>query len=243
MKLCGIYKGENLFVENPYIYANGSFCVTEILVNENITTDEIGSSFFEIDLSLFNLKYGDFVSVIIKHQKGYTPRILNAEVLTPTTCFQVKTISLNKVGLLFWSTTNEHGSLPFIIEQHRWNKWVRVGSVLGKGDAKLNKYSFSVDYHTGNNKFRIKQVGNNNKTKYSQTIKFFNPSPEVTFIPGNGGSVEEKIFFSSNTRFEIFDYYGKHVKTGYGDEIDATKLKKGTYFLNYDNKTDFFVKK
>lgn len=171
------------------------------------------------------------------------PRILNKEVLTPTSTFEIKYIKANKDGYLNWATINEHGSLPFIIEQFRWNKWIRIGSVSGKGVARLNKYNFNINFHSGKNKFRIKQIGSNNKARYSESVEYINNNPEITFIPGNGGSVTNRIFFSSETRYEIYDYYGKLVKTGISQEIDVTKLKKGKYFLNYDNKTETFVKK
>lgn len=239
----GIYKGENLYVENPYSITGVGFCVSEVLVNGNTTTDEINSSFFEIDLSVFNFKYGDFVNVIIKHRDGCSPRVLNKEVLMPESTFEVKYIVADKDGYLNWATINEHGSLPFIIEQFRWNKWVRIGSVRGKGYGRLNKYSFSVRYHSGRNKFRIKQLGSNKKPRYSKPVEFINNSPELTFIPGNGNSVTNVIFFSSNTKYEIYDYYGKLVKTGEGQEVKVEKLKKGKYFINYDNKTETFTKK
>ncbi len=239
----GIYKGENLYVENPYSISGVGFCVSEVLVNGNTTTDEINSSFFEIDLSVFSFKYGDFVNVIIKHRDGCTPRILNKEVLTPKSTFEVKYIVADKSGYLNWATINEHGSLPFIIEQFRWNKWIRIGSINGKGYGKLNKYSFSINYHSGKNKFRIKQIGSNKKPRYSKFVEYVNNIPELTFIPGNGNVVTNVIFFSGNTKFEIYDYYGKLVKTGEGQEIKVEKLKTGKYFLNYDNKTETFVKK
>jgi len=243
LRLSGIYKGENLYVENPYSISGVGFCVSEVLVNGSTTTDEINSSFFEIDLSVFNFKYGDFVNVIIKHRDGCSPRILNKEVLTPTSTFEVKYIVADKSGYLTWATINEHGSLPFVIEQYRWNKWVRIGSVKGKGISRLSKYSFNINYHSGKNKFRIKQIGSNKKPRYSSSVEFISNNPELTFIPGNGNSVTNRIFFSEETRFEIFDYYGKLIKTGYAQEVKVEKLKKGTYFLNYDNKTENFVKK
>ncbi|NPA45127.1 MAG: T9SS type A sorting domain-containing protein, partial [Chlorobi bacterium] len=83
----------------------------------------------------------------------------------------------------------------------------------------------------------------NKKPRYSKPVEYYNDIPEITFIPGNGNSTTNRIFFSEETRFEIYDYYGKLVKTGYGQEINVEKLKKGTYFLNYDNKTENFIKK
>ncbi len=243
IKLSGIYKGENLYVENPYSSSGVGFCVSEILVNGYTTTDEIHSSFFEIDLSIYNFKYGDLISIVIIHRDGCVPRVLNKEVLTPASTFEMQIIIADKSGFLKWATLKEHGSLPFVIEQYRWNKWIRVGSIKGKGTEKLNRYNFSIDFHSGNNKFRVKQTGSNKKTRYSKAVEYINNIPEITFIPGNGGKVVEKIFFSASTRFEIYDYYGKIIKKGDSDQIDVSSLKSGSYFLNYDNKTATFIKK
>ncbi len=239
----GIYRGENLFVENPYSSTGVGFCVSEVLVNGRTTTDEINSSFFEIDLSIYNFRFGALLKIIIRHKKGCKPRVLNPEVLTPESTFEITNINIDKDGFINWTTVKEHGSLPFIIEQYRWNKWIQVGSVKGKGTSKQNRYRYSVDFNSGLNKFRVKQIGYNKKTHYSKTVEFVNNVPEITFIPGNGGKTYSNIYFSDMTRYEIFDYYGKLVKTGTANDIEIKDLKPGTYFLNYDNKTETFIKK
>jgi len=241
--LDGIYRGENLYVENPYGSTGVGFCVSEVLVNGNTTTDEINSSFFEIDLSIYNFRYGAILKVVIKHKDACVPRVLNPEVLTPESTFIIKTISIDKEGFLNWKTLKEHGRLSFVIEQYKWNKWIRVGSVKGKGTANLNQYRYGIEFHSGVNKFRVKQIGSKKKSRYSQSVEYINNVPEVTFIPGNGGETSQKIYFSTYTRFEVYDYYGKLVKTDADTEIDVSKLKPGTYFLNYDNKTESFTKK
>ncbi len=243
IELEGIYKGENIYVENPYSPSGVGFCVSEVSVNDFTTTDEINSSFFEIDLSLYDFKFGDLIKIIIKHKDGCTPRVLNSEVIVPESTFKIKSISLDAEGFLKWTSYDEHGSLPFVIEQYRWNKWVRVGSVKGKGTKKYNNYRYKVDYHSGRNKFRVKQIGSNKKPNFSKSVEFINNDLEVTFIPGNMGKVTDKIFFSAPSRYEIYDYYGKRVKTGTAHDIDVSKLNNGTYFLNYDNKTEIFIKK
>jgi len=243
IRLSGIYKGENLYVENPYSISGVGFCVYEVTVNGNITTDEINSSFFEIDLGVFDFKYGDFVNIKIKYKEGCTPRVLNKEVIMPKSTFELIDITINKTGYITWETINEHGSLPFIIEQYRWNKWIRIGSVKGKGSKSKNTYSFNISYHSGKNKFRVKQVGSDKKNRYSKSIEYLNNISELSFIPGNGGNVSNVIFFSDETQYEIYDYYGKLIKTGNSQEIKVSNLKKGIYFLNYDNKTETFTKK
>ncbi len=241
--LDGIYKGENLYVENPYTTAGVGFCVSEVLVNGNTTTDEINSSFFEIDLSIYNFRYGAILKIVIKHKDGCIPRVLNPEVLTPESTFIIKSITIDKDGFLNWTSQKEHGRLPFIVEQFKWNKWIRIGSVKGKGTSGLNQYRYGINFNSGVNKFRIKQIGSNKKARYSPSAEYFNNVPEITFIPGNGGKTSQKLFFSGFTHFEIYDYYGKLIKTGADTEVDVSRLKAGTYFLNYDNKSEMFIKK
>jgi hypothetical protein len=238
----GIYKGENLYIENPSPESGVGFCVSEVIVNDFTSTDEINSSFFEVDLGVYDFKFGDPVKIIIRYKKGCEPRVLNSEVLTPFSTYVLKSMSIDESGMLKWSTVNESGSLPFIIEQFRWNKWVRVGSVQGKGIPALNTYYFKLDFHSGLNKFRIKQVGADSKAKYTSNIEFESSQPEINFIPGNGGKTSDMIFFSDATRYEIYDYYGNLMKSGTGNDIDVRKFKPGSYFLNYDNKTETFIK-
>jgi hypothetical protein len=57
-------------------------------------------------------------------------------------------------------------------------------------------------------------------------------------------NLDKLIEFSDDTRYEIFDMYGNVVLKGFGNEVDVQNLKKGTYYINYDNKTgDKFTKK
>lgn len=241
--LQGIYKGENIYVENPYASSGVGYCVYEVSVNGFTTTDEINSSFFEIDLSVYGLKFGDQLKIIIKHKDDCKPKVLNSEVLVPLSTCIINSITIDKSRTLKWSTTKEHGSLPFVVEQYRWNKWIRIGSINGKGTNTLNHYSYKVEFHSGLNKFRIKQTGASKKARYSKTVQIKSNISENNFIPGNGNKADDQILFSFKTRFEIYDYYGKLVKSGTGHDIDIKKLKAGTYFLNYDNKTETFIKK
>ncbi len=43
-------------------------------------------------------------------------------------------------AILEWSTTKETGILDYDVEQYKWNNWVSVGQVRGKGGESLNKY-------------------------------------------------------------------------------------------------------
>ena len=149
LKLKGIYQGENLYVMNPFSASGAGFCIKEISVNGKISTDEISSSAFEIDLSQYHLKQGSPIEIIIKHKEGCTPKVLNPDVIQIKSTFRISKIEVGRDKVLRWTTTNETGSLNFIVEQYRWNKWVKIGEVKGKGNPSQNKYSFKITPHSG----------------------------------------------------------------------------------------------
>jgi P pilus assembly chaperone PapD len=126
----GNYQGKNLFVQNPYSEAGVGFCIYQVTVNDKVATDEINSSAFEVDLTNFNLKMGDKVVIKIMHKDGCTPKVLNPEVLKPKSTFDIVKQSVASDGTYTWTTVNESGQLPFVVQQKRWNKWVRVGEVM-----------------------------------------------------------------------------------------------------------------
>lgn len=66
----GHYQQRNIYVINTVASEGAGFCVYEVTVNGQISTDEINSQAFEVDLSIYGFKLGDAVSVIIKHKDG-----------------------------------------------------------------------------------------------------------------------------------------------------------------------------
>ena len=240
--LDGHYQGKNLYVQNPFAGSGVGFCTFEVTINGDVTTDEINSSAFEIDFSNYKLKVGDPITVKIKHKDDCKPRVLNPEVLKPKSTFETSSITMDKEGKVTWKTKNESGKLTFVVEQYRWNKWVKVGEVEGNGTPSESSYSFKVTLHSGENKVRVKQVDYSGKPRYSPAASTMSTSTEISFLP-ESKKVKEAISFTGETLFEVYDQYGNIVKKGYGAKLDATTLKKGTYYLSYDNKTETFTKK
>lgn len=237
--LNGIFQGKNLYIMNPFASSGVGFCVFEVNVNGKVTTDEINSSAFEVDLSQFQFKLGDKVKIIIKHKDNCQPKVLNPEVLKPKSTYKISSISVGADNYLKWSTTNEAGSLPFIVEQYRWNKWIKVGTIEGKGTPNSNSYKIKVSPHNGNNKFRVKQIDYSKKPHYSEEVLFRSRTAPVTYKVDKGA----KIIFSAETMYEIYDYYGNIVKKGVSSTVDISALKKGSYFLQYDKEITEFKKK
>ncbi len=237
----GNYQGKNLYVQNPFAGTGVGFCVQKVEVNGQVTTDEINSSAFEIDFNNYQFKIGDKISVKITHKDDCKPKVLNPEVLKPKSTYEVVTMKLDGDGTLKWNTKGETGKLPFIIEQYRWNKWVRVGEVEGKGISDVSDYVFKITtLHSGENQIRIKQIDYTSQPRYSKLVKFLSTSAEVTYSPQR---VSKEITFSAETLYEIYDQFGNIVKKGFGNLVDCGNLTKGVYYLNYDNKTIEFIKK
>jgi hypothetical protein len=232
----GKYQNRNVFVQN-FIGNNGvGFCAQEVKVNGNITTDETNSSAFEIDLASQKLKFGDPVIIEIIHKDGCMPKVLNADDLKPKPSFEMQVMNINEDGLLKWSTKNESGSLPFIIETFKWNKWIPVGEVNGKGTPQLNEYAFKLDLHSGENKFRIKQKGTAGTTRFSKDITVTSKVSKPSFAISKNKSID----FTSETAYEVYDAYGLVVKKGFGKNISTENLKKGQYYICYDNQVAEF---
>jgi|TARA_R110002050_G_scaffold178948_1_gene312190 hypothetical protein len=233
----GHYQGKNLFVKNSFGGSGVGFCVFEVTVNGELSTDEINSSAFEIDFNNFKLKLGDPIIVNIKHKDDCDVQVLNPDVLKPKSTFNTSQISFDKNGVLNWTTNNETGEMDYIVEQFRWNKWVKVGEVKGKGVPGAHKYSFKVTPHSGANKARVKQVDYTGKPRYSPAAEFTSSVPEIS-LEGKTKFKDEIAFSNGETLYEIYDKYGNIVKRGFGSKANISTLEKGIYYLSYDNKTE-----
>jgi hypothetical protein len=235
----GKFLNKNLYVLNSYASGGVGFCAKEVRVNGNITTDETNSNTFEIDLKALHLQYGEKVTIEIEHGDGCLPKILNPDDLKPMPTFEVVSMDLNPSGMLKWTAMKESGSLPYVIEQYKWNKWIRVGEVEGVGTPEQHDYSFQVALHSGENKFRVKQKGLNSSTKVSKEVTVMSPVQKPSFSIAKNYS---RIDFSSETAFELYDAFGNVVKKGYGKQVKIDNLQKGEFYLCYDNSLSDFKK-
>jgi hypothetical protein len=235
----GSYQGKNLYVQNPFSGTGAGYCITEVQVNEELMTEEIQSSAFEIDFSALNMKQGDKLVIRITHKDQCKPRILNENDIKPASTFEVTSFRIDENKIRF-TTQKESGPLPFVVEQYRWNKWVRVTDVFGKGSEGTNEYEVAVVHHSGLNKYRLKQVGSSGTPRYSAPVDYTSSASAIAFTPVKAS---KDLTFTAETMYEIIDSYGNVIRTGAGRQVDVSFLSKGNYYLNYDNKTDSFVKK
>lgn len=231
----GNYMGKNIFVKNPFGGAGVGFCAFEVTINGKLSPDEVNQSAFEIDFENQDIKIGDKVIVNIKHKDDCAPEVLNPEVLKPKSTFNIQRIKVNSDGVLEWVADNENGKLDYIVEQFRWNKWVKTGEVKGEGLPGTHNYSFKIAPHSGENKFRVKQVDYTGKPRLSKPTTYTSTAPRITL---DGEKFKGTLNFTGGeTMYEIYDRFGNIVKRGYGQSADINTFEKGTYYVSFDNET------
>jgi hypothetical protein len=234
----GNYYGFNLYIDNPSV--GKGFCVTKVLVNDVETKDEIQSNSFEVDFSQLNIKIGDPITVVIKHKDGCTPAIANPKALQKSVPVTFAYAKMDKSGKLTWGITGEMPDDVFIIEQFRWNKWVKIAEVSSSDTLRKNSYAYEFAPHFGMNQFRIIRNDDNGNPVYSKLIKYTSRTTEINL---ESVKVSDKLIFSAETQYEIFDMKGNFITEGFGKEVDVTDLEKGKYWVNFDNKSLNFTHK
>ena len=236
----GKYQQKNVYVINSLAEAGVGFCVYEVTVNGEVTSDEINSHAFEVDLSIYGHKLGDSIVIKIKYKDGCEPRVLNPGALEPQPTFETIDIDVSAGGLLTWQTVNEQGKLPFVIQQFKWNKWVTVGEVMGSGTSIKNGYSFQTTPISGPNKFRIIQKSYERKMRKSPTVEYNSDRDTITFVYDKK---TKSLQFSGDTNYELYNVYGQIIKRGFGRSADLASLPKTEYYISYDSDTQKFEKK
>ncbi|MBL4625559.1 MAG: hypothetical protein JKY42_10540 [Flavobacteriales bacterium] len=237
----GEYQNRNIYIQNSISYSGVGYCTYAVLVNGQFSTDELNADAFEISLDQFQLEIGAPVLIEIRYKDdGCIPKVLNPNALLPNPTFETSNISIDNKGNLQWSTTNEKAKLTFIVEQFKWNKWVQVGQVEGNGNLEENHYQFQTTPHAGRNKYRVKQKGFIDKTKYTPSVSYTSLKPEISYLIYGKKQVIE---FTEETGFEVYDTFGNLVKKGHDKRISIGNLPKDTYYMNYGNTITEFKKK
>lgn len=232
----GTYQGKNLYVKNSFGSEGVGFCIYEVTINGKLNPDEINQSAFEIDFGFQNIKPGEPVIIKIKHKDNCEIKVLNPEVLKPKSTFETENAELDENGVFHWTTSNETSQLDYVIEQFRWNKWVKIGEVKGIGTSGIHQYEFKITPHSGENKVRAKQVDFTGEPRYTEAVTFVSDQEPIT-LPDDKFK-DQIAFVGGESLYELYDKYGTIVKRGFSDTINVSNLDKGTYYLSFDNRTE-----
>jgi len=233
----GEYQGKNIYVQNPLSQDRINFCTSEVYLNEQLINSSPKTSAYVIDLS--HLAVGDPVFIKIVHKEGCIPKIINPQVIRSKSKFQFLNVFADEISI-HWSTSGELPYGKFFIEHYKNKKWVNLRTINGKGSFDANQYSIRPEHHTGDNKYRIKYVQNDNKIFFSRVFEYFNDVEPISFF---FTMLVDKITLSRESDYTVVDSYGNQITEGKGQVIDLNNLKEGLYFLHVDNREERFVKK
>jgi len=237
----GAYNGVNLFVQNPFAECGVGFCCYGVSVNGELSTTETESSAFEIKLDKLGCVVGEQLKVVLFHKEGCKPKVL-MQMHPPRPRADFVSLDIDNQGVLKLIIGPDRRTIKlFIAEQFRWNKWIKIAELSEPDTLGGITYSFKItDMHSGENKFRVKQITYNNRPHYSKSVKVVGDYPPPVF---KYDQEKKMIEFSTVTQFEIYDDFGNLVKRGYDSNVECSKLKRGKYYLNYDIvQTKFRVK-
>ncbi len=234
LKMTGIYHGKNLFVQNSLLNdKEGLFCITNVTVNGENIPDEIRSSAFVISLDRMDIELGENITIIFTHESNCAPLIINPEVLKPLSTYELVGYKLQD-GFLAFETTREASRLMFYVEEFRWGKWVQIDEFEGIGGPENNDYRVKIYPHNGMNIYRLKQIDHLDRISYSDTLKLHLEIDEVKLLTKK--RAKDKIEFSAETLYELYNEFGERIRFGGGAIIDVVGLKDGMYYLSWDDK-------
>jgi hypothetical protein len=235
--LDGHYQGKNIYIQNPRAGNDSGYCVQKVLLNGKEIEFE-NTSAFQIRLDSLRLAIGDSVYIQILHDGDCNPKVLH-DTYTPKSVFELVSIRVDSGSVLRWQTKNEMHKLPFVVEIFRWNKWIKLGEVDALGGMQVNEYSFRFSAHAGENRLRVKQAGPTSRPNISRPAIFVSDTKKVGL---QTKKIVSEIHFSEGTMYELFDKSGNIVKKGTAKTVDCRDLRKGRYFLNYDNTMEEIIK-
>ncbi len=240
IELGGLYQGENLLVVNEPSADGVGFCCYEVRVNGLVTADEVNSHAFEVDLGSLGLPLGKGVSVRLKHRSGCAPRILNPEVIQPSPGFQLVDFQAASSGEVSWTTVDEHGRMPFVLQQFKWGKWVDLVRMDGRGGPEEQFYNARIQPIRGENLLRLTHLAPDGTLAVKGEARFKGDVPEVTMEYEPKAQV---LTFSATTQYELVDAFGTVVLSGVGREATLRYLARGEYFANFGAGTEILKKR
>jgi hypothetical protein len=167
MIITGLYQGKNLFVQNPSLGNDKTFCAHEVYVNDVKVMDNIRAGAFEIDLS--HIRLSAQVTIKITHSDACTPKVLNPQVIKPSSAFHFNSFQVDK-NLFIWSTRGERTGGKYILEYYGYDRWNLIKEVAGQGSVVLNNYD-TEGVLAGIQKYRLKFIEADGRVHYSQIIE------------------------------------------------------------------------
>jgi len=233
LTLSGVYRGKDIYVQNPFTNIEGAFCITFIMVNGEKIIEDPATSAVKIDLSVLAINAP--VSIEIHHNGGCLPKILNPNVLNAGSAFKYIQIMADDASIT-WVTTGEMpGEGKYVLEKMKLNGWEPIATTLGKGNLDNNQYSLGVDHYAGENRFRLKYQYKE-EVVISDDFDFYSDLESITYYPDD--KIYDIISLSRPTDYVITGDNDVVLLKGEGQDIIVEALPYGELTLIIENRQE-----
>lgn len=236
----GVYKGQNLIVQNGY-YAEGKIhCVTSIYVNDKKLNVDVTVSAVSIDFRSLKIEKGDKLKIdIYHHRECGAPKILNMQAIEKDGRFHISSVKVTE-RKISWLAQGEQPGGTYYIEHMENGEWTRVLHVEEKGDVSEDYYQYPVHHFSGVNQYRIAYLEADSTVIYSSVATV---TSHVLPISANLFEVQKTITFSRSCKFIITDLKHKVIIRGEGKTVDCSALTPKEYYtILFDNQVHHFKK-
>ena len=112
--LTGVYKGDPLYVQNPYHPGLKNFCINSIHINDKPLTLDYNLSAIKLDFKAYDLYTP--VRIKIDHKNVCRPMIVNKDAILFHSSFKFQDITLSDSSLM-WTTKGDRVGAVFEIEK------------------------------------------------------------------------------------------------------------------------------
>jgi len=153
---------------------------------------------------------------------------------------ETSSMHVSKDGMVNWTVGMESNPTPYMVEQYIFDRWVKIGEIKPLGGVTSNSYSYPAVFHSGENKFRIKQKNTDKTVRYSEEITYQSKKSQVCYQVSKDNKHVE---FSRETFYIVYNPYGEVIAKGTAESVDISGFEKGNYCLIYDNQLGGFRKK
>jgi hypothetical protein len=137
------------------------------------------------------------------------------------------TLTTDNNGVLNYKNKNFGDTI--YLQHYVFYKWLTVDTFVSADSLFITIKDYQLPLHSGKNQFRIKSQYDN---EYAKPFYVESNKDKINI---DSKKVTDKIHFSGQTYYELYDSTGKLISKGTADTVDCSTLSRGNYILNYDN--------
>ena len=236
--LKGICKGEDLWIQNPFLVGEDRFCIVHVRINGQTLVREPKLSALRIDLQHFSLYQP--LKLVITHDPNCQPLVLNPEALSEKPAFRFLSVAIHGDSLI-WQVRDEDKQGKYVVERLlQEDEWETLQTVPVERKGMERSYSIFPEQFQGYNKFRVQYHASDKKVLSAEVENFHKGSEGIDFEPY---LVKDKITLSESSYFEILNAKEEVILKGTTKVIPLRKLKPGDYYIVLQGELLPFVKK